>query len=125
EVAPDLGRRLTQAFDQGSGHGLLWLGADAIGLALPPVLSYWRDFAARYVAALCALPGIAEGRGKPPVASLSLDELTALATAAPPMTGAEYLSAEVLSKLWREIDAAFDAELAAAKLPVQDFLKGR
>ena len=33
------------------------------------------------------------------------------------MTGAEYLTAAVLADLWRGMDAAFDAELAEAKLP--------
>ena len=59
--------RLEQAFSRGPGHGLLYLGADEVGTTLPPVLSYWREFAARYVTALCALPDIAEGRTKPPL----------------------------------------------------------
>jgi SNF2 family DNA or RNA helicase len=41
------------------------------------------------------------------------------------MTGAEYLTASVLADLWRGMDAAFDAELIEAKLPVQEFLKSR
>ena len=48
-----------------------------------------------------------------------------MAAAVPPMTGAEYLTASVLADLWRGIDAAFDAELAQAKLSVQEFLKSR
>ena len=62
---PDV--RLEQAFSRGPGHGLLYLGADEVGTALPPVLSYWREFAVRYVTALCALPDIVEGGTKPPV----------------------------------------------------------
>ncbi|MGC1281120.1 MAG: DEAD/DEAH box helicase [Xanthobacteraceae bacterium] len=41
------------------------------------------------------------------------------------MTGAEYLTVGVLADLWRGMDAAFDAELADAKLSVQEFLKRR
>jgi non-specific serine/threonine protein kinase len=41
------------------------------------------------------------------------------------MTGAEYLTAAVLADLWRGMDASFDAELADARLSVQEFLKGR
>src|SRR6516165_4267968 len=48
-----------------------------------------------------------------------------MACAAPPMAGAEYLTTSLLDDLWRQIDAAFDAELAAAKLSVQEFLKRR
>jgi non-specific serine/threonine protein kinase len=117
--------RLEQAFSRGPGHGLLYLGADEVGTTLPPVLSYWREFAARYVTALCALPDIAEGRTKPPLPVPADGELDNIAAAAPPMTGAEYLTAAVLADLWRGMDASFDAELAGAKLSVQEFLKGR
>src|SRR5665647_1737524 len=61
------GLRLEKAFIRGSGHGLLRLGADEVGTALPPVLSYWRELGVRYVNALCALPGVGDGRTKPPV----------------------------------------------------------
>jgi hypothetical protein len=54
--------RLEKAFGRGSGHGLLCLGADEVGTALPPVLSYWRELGARYVTALCALPASAKHR---------------------------------------------------------------
>jgi hypothetical protein len=118
------GSRLEQAFARGSGHGLLFLGADEVGTALPPVMSYWREFGARYVTALCALPGIAEGT-KPAVPIPADGELAKMAAAVPPMTGAEYLTAAVLADLWRGMDAAFDAELADAKLSVQEFLKSR
>jgi non-specific serine/threonine protein kinase len=117
--------RLEQAFSRGPGHGLLYLGADEVGTTLPPVLSYWREFATRYVTALCALPDIAEGRTKPPLPVPADGELDNIAAAAPPMTGAEYLTAAVLADLWRGMDASFDAELADAKLSVQEFLKGR
>jgi non-specific serine/threonine protein kinase len=53
------------------------------------------------------------------------EELSTMAAAAPPMTGAEYLTASVLADLWRGMDAAFEAELVEAKLPVQEFLKSR
>ena len=119
------GLRLEKAFIRGSGHGLLRLGADEVGTALPPVLSYWRELGVRYVTALCALPGVGDGRTKPPVPIPADGELDKMAAAAPPMTGAEYLTAAVLADLWRGMDAAFDAELANASLSVQEFLKGR
>src|SRR3954467_15727540 len=61
-AAPCLGAvlagRLQGAFERGSGHGLLQLGAEEAGTALPPVYSYWREFGARYVTALCTQPDI-------------------------------------------------------------------
>ena len=125
ELTPELGARLDRAFARGSGHGLLWLGANEVGAAMPPVLSYWRDFGARYVTALCALPNIGGERTKPRVTRPVDDELMVIAAAVPPMTGAEYLTADVLGDLWAQTDAAFDAELVQSKLAVQDFLKSR
>jgi superfamily II DNA or RNA helicase len=119
------GARVKAAFGRGPGHGLLCLGADEVGAVLPPVMSYWREFATRYLTVLCALPGLGEERAKPPVPIPADEELTRMAAAAPPMMGAEYLTAFVLADLWRGTDAAFDAELVEAKLSVQDFLKSR
>jgi non-specific serine/threonine protein kinase len=37
-LEPDRGARLERAFIRGSGYGLLCLGADEVGTALPPVI---------------------------------------------------------------------------------------
>ena len=120
-----LGLRLQRAFERGSGHGLLLLGADEAGTALPPVYSYWREFGARYVTALCTRQDGDAAATRAPVPSPPEEELERIALGAPPMTGAEYLTAAVLSALWRELDAAFDAELSESKCGVQEFLKRR
>ena len=121
-----LAERLQHAFERGSGHGLLLLGADETGTALPPVHSYWREFGARYVSALCTQPQDGGAARKPaPVAAPPDAELERIASAAPPMTGAEYLTAAVLEALWRELNAAFGLELAESLGGVQDFLKRR
>ncbi len=124
-LEPEKAPRLAKAFERGPGHGLLWLGANEVGTALPPAWSYWRAFGTRYVTALCALPAVGDGVTKPPVPVRSHAELDAVACAAPPMIGAEYLTAAVLGDLWRRMDAAFDIELAEAGLSVQAFLKSR
>jgi len=120
-----LARSLREAFERGSGHGLLHLGADEAGTALPPVYSYWREFGARYVTALCTLPEIDTPRQKVHVPHPPEEELERMVLAAPPMVGAEYLTAAVLEALWEELDAAFGIELAKSNCGVQDFLKGR
>ena len=125
ELTPELGAQLNQAFARGFGYGLLWLGTNGFGAAMPPMLSYWRNFGARYVTALCALPNIDAERTKPSVPLPAAAELQAIAAGVPPMIGAEYLTADVLGDLWAQTDAAFDAELAQSKLAVQDFLKSR
>jgi len=121
----ELAHRIQNAFGRGAGHGLLHLGANEVGIALPPALSFWREFAALYVTGVCTRPGAAAEAHSlyiPPPASAELDQFV---LAAPPMAGAEYLSAAVLGDLWRALDRAFAAELSEAKCGVEEFLKGR
>jgi non-specific serine/threonine protein kinase len=114
------GERATRAFARGAGHGLLRLGAAEVETVVPPVFAYWREFAGRFVTALCARPDADEQQVELPPPP---EDLKALATAAPVMPGAEYLTADVLISLWAEIGAAFLGELAEAKVTVQEFLK--
>lgn len=112
--------RLRVALERGSGHGLLLLGADELGTALPPVLSYWRDFGARFVTGLCT-----QQDSGLPVSAMAADDLERMASTAPPMKGVEYLTVEVLVALWEELNAAFAQELAESKSSPQEFLKRR
>jgi non-specific serine/threonine protein kinase len=98
----------------------LRLGAAEVETVVPPVFAYWREFAGRFVTALCARPDSDERQVELPPPP---EDLKVLATAAPVMPGAEYLTADVLISLWAEIGAAFLGELAEAKVTVQEFLK--
>src|SRR6266581_726910 len=53
-VDAEMAARIGAAFESGAGAGLLQLGTAEVTTALPPALGYWRDLAARYVAAVCA-----------------------------------------------------------------------
>jgi non-specific serine/threonine protein kinase len=110
-----------RAFARGSGHGLLELGAAQVGTTLPADFSYWRDFAARFVITICTHSDL--NAHDPPIFAPARGELEALAAAAPPMTGAEYITASALETLWTEIVAAFRSELAESKASVQEFLQ--
>ena len=121
EPPPAVSRRLESAFARGSGHGLLDLGASQVGTSLPADVSYWRDFAARLVTAICTHPDLDAHHA--PIPAPALTDLEALAAAAPPMTGAEYITASVLETLWTEIAAALRSELAESKASVQAFLQ--
>src|SRR6266568_3087619 len=122
---PALAQRLQDAFRRGSGHALLQLGASEVGTGLPPVFSYWREFGARYVTALCTRFDAEARHLKVHLPAPPNEELEPLALAAPPMVGAEYLTAAILHGLWQELDAAFGIELSQSKSSVQDFLKHR
>ena len=114
-------QRVTDFFALGTGHGLLYLGTVEIGSILPPAWAWWRDFSARYVTALC---NTSEGGDIAVIAPANAD-FDSLIGDAPPMTGVEYLTPDVLLTLWHEIDAALQQELATAKVSLQDFLKSR
>ena len=129
----EVAQRLRESFARGSGHGLLQLGAGEVGTALPAVFSYWREFATRYVTALCTHPDTytevaADSQLALPVAPIAPPadaELEWLAMAAPLMTGAEYLTGAVLRALWLETDKALRLELSESRCGVQEFLKRR
>jgi non-specific serine/threonine protein kinase len=124
-LEPALAAKLATAFARGGGHGLVQLGAEEVGTALPAELGYWRDFAARYVTAVCTHPGLQAAATGARVAPPPDSELQALAAGAPPMQGAEYLDAPLLQSLWTALDTAFRAELAESGEPVEGFLKRR
>jgi len=124
-LAPDLMQRLGAAFTRGAGHGLLHLGAEEVATTLPPVFGFWREFGARYVAAVCTLPDAESHGARTAIAPPPLQELESLARAAPPMIGGEYLNESVLGELWLALDAAFHAELRESKRSVQEFLQRR
>jgi superfamily II DNA or RNA helicase len=120
----ELAQRLQSAFDRGSGFGLVQLGASEIGVALPATLSFWREFAALYMTSVCSRPANASESYNFPVPAPH-SELDEFVLSAPPMIGAEYLSAAVLGNLWQELDRAFQDELSEAKCGVEEFLKRR
>jgi non-specific serine/threonine protein kinase len=119
----DLSDRLQKAFARGSGHGLLQLGAAEVGRALPPVFGYWREFATRYVSAVCGQADAAASRLHDPIPPPADTELERLAAAAPPMLGAEYLTLAVVEALWNELGTAFQSELSDSKASLQSFLQ--
>jgi superfamily II DNA or RNA helicase len=121
ELDDRVASRLADAFARGSGHGLLRLGAAELGQHLPPLFLWWRGFATRYVGALCLQ---SSGTGVPDIAPPGEGDLASLVLTAPMMTGAEYLTADVLRALWQEIAVALAASLHAAKTDLQSFLKG-
>ena len=139
EVGPGMDEaaaaRLAEAFARGTGAGLVQLGAGEVGQVLPPDFSWWRGFAARYVASLCLhapssvedaspLSALTAASALPEVAPPDAADLAALVLTVPMMPGSEYLTADVLRTLWAEMGAAVAAALAAARTDLQRFLKG-
>jgi superfamily II DNA or RNA helicase len=137
-MAADLQRALVKSFTRGVGYGLLDLGASQVGTVLPPTFAWWRDLAARYVTALCALPDlqrysgaeaatgpIAKDFNPPSVPKPDAEDLDTWIADAPPMQGAEYLSRQVLVDLWEELEAAFHVDLLREGTDLAVFLRAR
>ncbi len=94
--------RILDAFADGGAVGLLHLGTDEVDTSLPPVLAYWRSFAGRFVAAVCARGETRTGEAFAPPA---LEVLEPIARSVPPMTGSEYVDAALLAERWQDLDA--------------------
>lgn len=110
--ADDVDVELASAFAKSSPAGLVLLAKEEQGHALSPPLVFWRGFTRHFFRAICQLGERAIDQWKT-VAPPSDQELIDLAAEAPPMRGLEYLTAEVLGKLWRSL-AEFVATQAAA-----------
>src|ERR1700726_1169180 len=109
EIAAASSTCLNEAFEPGSGYGLVWLCVAGVGQALPPVFAWWRGFAARYIGPLCLQASDSEfddTRALPDVAAPTETELASLILTAPMMAGAEYLTHDVLLALWDEMAGA-------------------
>jgi superfamily II DNA or RNA helicase len=115
--------RLAGAFGRGTGYGLLQLGAGEIGQSLPPAFVWWRDFAVRYVEAVCLHGSGGGGEGLSAVPPPAEAELATFVLTAPMMPGAEYLTADILRGLWADLGSAFATTFTAAGTDLQAFLK--
>ncbi|MGH7138829.1 MAG: SNF2 helicase-associated domain-containing protein, partial [Pirellulales bacterium] len=89
---------------------------------------YWRDFAAKFFHALCSLGDDAldraaqatDGASIPPPDDSQTDDWL---TVAPPMRGLEYLTREVLRKLWRDLAELVLSRAAVFEAGPQAFLR--
>jgi len=113
--------RVGAAFERGSGHGLLHLGAVELTTELPSSLAFGRELAHLFMTRLCAVPDLA-GQWAHADIPVSSEELAQLAAGIPPMIGAEYLDIERLEFLWAELQAAAREEIAAEDGDVRTWL---
>ena len=111
-----------QAFAAGSAAGLFALAATRPKTPPAPVLAYWRDFACQYLSQLCRTPEFSVSRLEP-LAPPAPAQLATLLLIAPPMSGGEYLSAEILSSLWRDLDEWVRRQVADAGGNLAEWLK--
>ncbi|RLA40588.1 MAG: hypothetical protein DRR06_17240, partial [Gammaproteobacteria bacterium] len=117
--------RIARAFSRHTGEGLFTLAASKEDADLAPTFVYWRDFAGKYLSERCLLAPTDPGRIDL-LEPLCVADTMPLLLSAPPMRGAEYLSAPALQEIWTLLDRwvceqvhAFDslAGFLASKAP--------
>jgi non-specific serine/threonine protein kinase len=102
--------RVSEAFARGAGHGLLHLALAEGKAVLPPDLGHARDLARAFMSRLCTVVDLDAKDTQVAVPPPSEGFATWL-EGAPPILGAEYLSAEVAAELWHETEGVLQAEL--------------
>jgi len=89
---------IAEAFAVCQAQGLISLAGGRTDPTWPLPWSFWREFAARYLTALCQMPP--SSRQIEPIAPPDQTELSRVSLSIPPMPGAEYCSVEVLRGIW-------------------------
>jgi len=116
--------KAANAFASSQAEGLFALASERFEVPLGPSLSYWRDFAGRYLTELCHTPEGTDDQIEaipPPDAS----ELATMLLSVPPMQGAEYLTAGALADIWSDLDAWVRGQVASSRRGLSGFLKER
>ena len=93
-------RTLLTAYRRDWRAGLFCLAADTSLNELSLTMRFWRTLAADYLTRLCHLPDTDQEISVPPPGDSQLDHWV---FAAPPMAGGEYLSREMLSRIWNSL----------------------
>ncbi len=105
DAKPDVGKpadALRKAFEDGSAAGLVALVRTSVAVELPPGMAYWRHFAQEFFHHLCHQRDgdPRQWRDMPPPND---SELSRLVAEAPPMPGLEYLTVDLLRRLWTDL----------------------
>jgi len=121
QLLPDEYTKIQALFAQDPAWALLHLGLRDFGSPLPSSFSFWQTFSRQFITRLCRLQS-AENQGKIAVDEPKSAELQAMVDRAPFMRGAEYLSEEVLTAIWRQMETILDQELRVFSGSLQDYL---
>ena len=100
---PKLSKGLLEAYRESSARGMLYSASEETEAVLPPSFEFARSIARLYLTALCKVATAEPGESVPDLPPPAAD-LDRAVLQAPPMTGLEYLTPEVLSAWWRDLD---------------------
>jgi hypothetical protein len=128
ELSPVTAEALKNAFAESSAAGLYQLASQSPIERLPAELVFWRDLATQLFHALCGLDEAApahaaKSQGDDVLPPPDEEELEERIATAPPMRGLEYLTVEVLRRLWHELRELVLARGAAHADGWESFLR--
>ena len=121
---PRPAKAIAAAFAGGTAAGLFHLGAIEVSSQLPPALGFFRDFARRFVARLCAI-GDLEEQGAEIHVPVPPGVLDRLAGETPPLAGAEYVDTARLQTWWADLETFFREEIRRHRESVQSYLQAK
>jgi SNF2-related domain/SNF2 Helicase protein/Helicase conserved C-terminal domain len=117
-------KALLAAYSKGSAQGMLHSAGEEMEAPLPASFEFARSIARLYLTSLCKAatgePGEPIPELPPPAADLDRAILQA-----PPMTGLEYLTLDVLSDWWRDLDSFTRGEIAKHPEGARGYLRAR
>jgi len=117
-------KKLLEAYAESPSQGMLHSAGEASDARLTPPFDFARSIARLYLSNLCKTATGEPGEAIPELPPPS-DELAHAVFQAPPMIGSEYLTADVLSEWWRDLDAFTRAEIGQHPGGARGYLRER
>ncbi len=117
-----LSNKLLDAYGESAAHGMLYSASEELGTVLPPSFDFARSISRLYLTSLCKAATGEPGASVPAMA-VPLAEFERAILQAPPMTGLEYLTSDVLSSWWHDLDALVRSEIAKHSGGAQGYLR--
>ncbi|PCI36684.1 MAG: ATP-dependent helicase, partial [Thiotrichales bacterium] len=121
EEGSSLDIKLLEPFAISQSAGLFNLVASKPNSSWPAILWYWRNFIALHITELCHIVAT-ESQDIAAIAVPSAEKLELLVTELPPMLGAEYCNAIVLTNIWVDFDTWLRTKIKDSQLSLKDFL---
>ncbi len=119
-----LSKGLLEAYAESPARGMLYSASEDSDAALPVSFEFARSIARLYLTNLCKAATPEPGASIPEIAPPSAD-LDRAILQAPPMTGLEYLTPDVLATWWQDLDALARREIAKHPGGAQAYLRER
>ena len=117
-----ISKGVLDAYGESPARGMLFSATEAMKEALPASFEFARSIARLYLTNLFHA-SIAEPGGPIPEMPPPSADLDRAVLQAPPMTGLEYLTAEVLSNWWRDLDSLARTEIETHPGGAQAYLR--